>query len=381
MGEFKQMGNTSASTQNRKKSRMWSGVSLLSLLLFAPLAAFADSSSSKERTVTRLADGIYEIRHKDAPNGFPQGNTTVIVGDRDVLVVDSCYLPSSARDDIAQIRQWTDKPVRYLLNTHWHADHTRGNGTYFDAFPTITIIAHTATRELIKGFYADHPENAVAVAQRARAVFKHYLETGKSDDGSALTEDDKKKVKEMMAGIDSVVAEFTNLVPRLPNVTFDRELDLNLGNREVQIKFLGRGNTAGDAIAYLPAEKILIAGDLVVHPGPYVGSGFPSEWSAVLEKMIAMNPQTVVPGHGEILHDTVYLSQLDELARTVVAQVKDQYYRQTNIAKLDDIKKALDMDALRKHFGPFFKDDSQNGEPYLELDGLIKVTYEEIQPR
>src|ERR1700728_2974932 len=78
-------------------------VSLLVILLAARGTLFADSSSVKERTTTRIADGIYVIRHQDAPNGFPQGNTTVVIGDREVLVVDSCYLPSSAREDIAQI--------------------------------------------------------------------------------------------------------------------------------------------------------------------------------------------------------------------------------------------------------------------------------------
>lgn len=354
---------------------------LVFVVLVAPSYAFADSSVVKERTATKIADGIYVIRHKDAPNGFPQGNTTVIVGGRDVLVVDSCYLPSSARADIAQIRQWTDKPIRYLLNTHWHADHTRGNGVYAEAFPSISIISQTATRELIKGNYADHPENAVMIVQRDVAVYRRYLEVGKTDDGTALNEDDKKQLKEIVVRADSVATEFTGLVPVLPNLTFERELNLDLGNREVQIKFLGRGNTAGDAVAFLPKEKILIAGDLVVHPGPYMGSGFPTEWSKTLKKMIELNPQIIVPGHGEILHDTIYLSQLDELATTVIDQVREQYYRLTIRATLDDVKKAVDMDALKKRFGGNFKDEAQNGDPYLDLDGLIRVTYEEIQPR
>jgi|SRR5580704_850365 cyclase len=354
---------------------------ILFVLLLAASSAIGDSSSWKERTVTKIADGIYVIRHKDAPNGFPQGNTTVIIGDRDVLVVDACYLPSSAREDIAQIRQWADKPVRYLLNTHWHADHTRGNGAYTESFPSISIISQTATRELIKGNYADHPDNAVMIVQRDVAVYRRWLGAGKTDDGNALTEDDTKQLQGILAGTDSVATEFKNLVPRLPNVTFERELDLDLGNRPVQIKFLGPGNTAGDAVAFLPKEKILVAGDLVVHPGPYLGSGFPTQWSHTLVKMIKMDPQIVVPGHGEILHGTVYLSQLNELATTVIAQVQEQYYRLTNRATLDDVKKAIDRDALKKRFGGYFKDDAQNGQPYLDLDGLIKVTYEEIQPR
>jgi cyclase len=356
-------------------------LSLCLILLVSAGSVSADSSGSKERTATKIGDGIYVIRHQDARNGFPQGNTTVIIGDRDVLVVDACYLPSSAREDIAQIRKWTDKPVRYLLNTHWHADHTRGNGTYAEAFPSISIISQTATRELIKGNYADHPENAVMIVQRDLGIFRRYLETGKTDDGTALTEDDKKEVQGILAGTDAVAAEFKNLVPRLPNVTFDRELDLDLGNREVQIKFLGRGNTAGDAIAFLPKEKILVAGDLVVHPVPFMGSGFPTEWSKTLAKMIEMEPEVIIPGHGEILHGTAYLTQLNELVTTVIAQVQQQYYRLTNRATLDDVKKAMDIDALKKHFGGYFKDDAQNGASDLDLNGLLKVTYEEIQPR
>jgi cyclase len=80
-----------------------------------------------ERQVTKLADGVYEIQHKNSNDGNVNGNTTVIIGDREVFVVDSCYLPSAAREDIAQIRQWTDKPVSYLLNTYFHNDHNNGN--------------------------------------------------------------------------------------------------------------------------------------------------------------------------------------------------------------------------------------------------------------
>ena len=77
----------------------------------------------------------------------PSGNTTVIIGDREVFVVDSTYRPSLAREDIAQIRQWTDKPVRYLLNTHFHDDHNNGNKTYMDAFPSLAIVAQEETKK------------------------------------------------------------------------------------------------------------------------------------------------------------------------------------------------------------------------------------------
>src|SRR5881394_3336467 len=115
------------------------------LLALHAVPAVTDSVKTSRSQITDVADGVYTIRHKDAPDTFPQGNTTVIIGDREVLVVDSCYLPSSAREDIAEIRRWTNKPVRYLVNTHWHFDHTMGNGTYWEAFPGLNIVAHVET--------------------------------------------------------------------------------------------------------------------------------------------------------------------------------------------------------------------------------------------
>src|SRR5690348_1180905 len=117
--------------------------SLLIAALCTPLVAL-DKPTVKERSITKLADGVYEIRHPDAPDGFPNSNTTVVIGDKGVLVVDSCLLPSQAKLDIAQIKQWTTKPVLYVVNTHWHFDHTLGNATYLAAFPAAQIVAQRA---------------------------------------------------------------------------------------------------------------------------------------------------------------------------------------------------------------------------------------------
>src|SRR5262245_57780021 len=125
---------------------------LLTALSAVSAVTLGDSAVTTTRTITQLADGIYEIRHPDAPDGFPQSNTTVITSEKGVLVVDSCLLPSTAREDIAQIRKWTNKPVLYLLNTHWHFDHTLGNASYVEAFPQVQIIAQKETQKTIAAF-------------------------------------------------------------------------------------------------------------------------------------------------------------------------------------------------------------------------------------
>src|ERR1700740_995009 len=107
------------------------------------LAAALPLSAQTERTVTKLAEGVYEIQHREGAGG----NTTVIIGDRQVFVVDTGFLPSAARENIAQTRQWTDKPVSFVLNTHFHNDHNFGNRIYMDDFPALTIIAQVETKK------------------------------------------------------------------------------------------------------------------------------------------------------------------------------------------------------------------------------------------
>lgn len=349
------------------------------LCLAATLSA--DSAVTKQRTVTKLAEGVYEIRHPDAPDTFPQSNTTVIVGERDVLVVDSTYLPSAAKDDIAQIRQWTTKPVRYLVNTHWHFDHTMGNAAYAEAFPGLLIVAHRETRNSSVGY---NPGWLERFPQRAE-TFKNILETGKDSNGNPLTEQDRKDYQKAMEGIAPVWAEYKELKDRIPNVVFDGEMAIDLGNREAQIKFLGRGNTMGDAIVYLPKEKVLITGDLLVHPVPYLGGGFPAEHLATLQKMALMDAQTIVPGHGDVLHDKKFLYQVIDLLSNVVAQVRSEVFRLGNSANnLEAVQKGveqnLNVQALRRSFAGDDK-DSINMFDTFSWPGVIKAAYREAWGR
>ena len=139
------------------------------LLVFAVAPAYAQTG----RRVTKLVDGVYEIEH--GPNA-ESGNTTVVIGDRQVFVVDTCFLPSAAREDIAQIRKWTDKPVSFVLNTHFHNDHNVGNRVYMDAFPALTIIAHVETKRDMDLFGPGSADRYEA----GGATLQQMLDTGKN---------------------------------------------------------------------------------------------------------------------------------------------------------------------------------------------------------
>ncbi len=354
--------------------------SLLLLVLLCASGAAADSVNTRERSVAEVAAGVYVIRHPDDPTGFPNGNTTVIVGEREALVIDSCYLPSEARKDVEQIRKWTDKPVRYLVNTHWHGDHAMGNYIYWDAFPQLSIIAHVETQKQIEGYVSTFMPRYL----KTTADMRQRLATGKAEDGQPLTDEARKKLQETIAAREQVEAEFKGFVKRTPNLAFDQELNLDLGNREVQLKFLGRGNTKGDAIAYLPKEKILIAGDLLDHPVPYLGGGFPSELVRTLKRMEQLDAQTIIPGHGDLLrggYARTYLAQVIDFVQTVVAQVSMEVYKRGNSprnleAVREAVMKTVDVAAWRQKFAG---DDKDNREFFdgFSMPGLVTAAYRE----
>ncbi len=174
----------------------------------------------------------------------------MIVGERGVLVVDSSYLPSSAAEDIAQIRRWTDRPVRYLLNTHWHPDHQRGNSAYVDAFPDVTIVAHRETAKLMAAYDAANRERYPKLLQSMKETL-------------ATKPDAELRRRSRVAAACSPSWQ-SRL--QLPTLTFDSELSVDLGNRIVEIRHPGVGDTRGDAVAYLPKEQILVTGDILVAP-------------------------------------------------------------------------------------------------------------------
>ena len=337
-----------------------------------------DSSSTTVRTITNVAPNIYMIRHPDAPDGFPQGNTTVIIGDREVLVVDACYLPSSAKQDIEQIQKWTSKPVRYLVNTHWHYDHTMGNGTYAEAFPGISIIAHHETKRIIQGYnpgwFARFPNRS--------AIFKSAIESGKDANGNKLSESDIRDYKKYLDGLTPVQEEFSKIKDRAPNLSFDHELTIDLGNREVQIKHLGRGNSAGDIILYLPKEKIIVIGDLMDHPVPYLGSGFPGEQVETLNKIAQLDADTFIPGHGNVLTGKSYLFLLRDFLAEVVAAVRSEIEKVGNNPRLIDqvresVHKRVDFTAWKKRFVGDNKEDGDFFDSF-SVQGVFNCAFNEL---
>lgn len=149
----------------------------------------------------------------------------------------------------------------------------------------------------------------------------------------------------------------------------------------MQIKHLGRGNTAGDAIVYLPKEKILITGDLLDHPVPYLSGGYPSELITILQSIAQLDAETIVPGHGRVLHDKSHLYKVIDFVRIVVSEVSKEVHRlgssTTNFDRVQEsVLKAIDVEAWRQSFAGDDKADRDFFDGF-SVPGLIKASFAE----
>jgi glyoxylase-like metal-dependent hydrolase (beta-lactamase superfamily II) len=327
--------------------------------------AIADSSVTTTRSVTKVADNVYVIRHPDSSLS-PQGNTTVIIGRREVLVVDTCYLPSSAREDIEQIRRWTNLPVRYVLNTHWHPDHQRGNAVYTPAFPGVAVIAQHETARL----EAQYDGANVERLPRRMAAVRASLASGRGANGKRLSVAEKADMRDLLKGGEAIVEEMRGYTMQYPTLTFDSELNVDLGDLPVQIRHLGAADTLGDAWVYLPNQKILIAGDLLAHPVPYFFSGYPAGVATTLRHLLQIDARAIIPGHGDVQYDTTYMRSVLALVESVIAQVNAEVVREGSLsASLDSVRKVIDLGDYRRQMAG---DDAGSQEYFDEsAEGLI----------
>jgi len=227
-------------------------------LLFLGLSAAASAQAPLPFVLKQVGPGVYAaidgLDHKSGSNaGF-------VIGDNGVLVVDSFFYPDATRALVAEIRKLTDKPIRYVVNTHYHVDHTGGDAVLREA--GATIVAHRNVRGWVR------TENLHLLGDRITPEMKAQIET----------------------------------LP-LPDVTTDKDLAIWLGGRKVVVRTM-LGHTGGDLTVYVPDAKVLFAGDMLWRRiPPNLIDGSVAEWQATDTAFIAMPDSahvTYVPGHGDV---------------------------------------------------------------------------------
>jgi glyoxylase-like metal-dependent hydrolase (beta-lactamase superfamily II) len=220
---------------------------------------FASQADLEEKQVsfTRLSDHAYAYTAEGDPN------TGIIIGDDAVLVADTQATPAMAQDVVRRIREVTDKPIKYVVLTHYHAVRVLGAS----GFNPQEIIASQDTYDLI-------------------------VERGEQDKASEIG-----RFPRLFRDVESVPPGMT-----WPTITFNRKMTLWLGKLEVQLLQLGRGHTKGDTVVWLPQDRVLLSGDLVEFDAtPYAGDAYFKDWPQTLENVAALKATALVPGRGPAL--------------------------------------------------------------------------------
>lgn len=271
--------------------RSW--ILFLTIMVLVPGGAFATEKGQAD--LIRIADGVYSYVGVPAgsPNNQFSANAGIVVGDAEVLVIDTLTSAKEAEHMLKDIRKITDKPIRYVVNTHYHLDHAFGNNV-FDDMGAI-IVAHKECRD-------------------------HLI-----DAGSHILNSPE------MFGLKPEFWEGTRIAP--PDITFVREFSIDLGNMEVKLVHTGvPSHSAGSILVHVSDRGVLFTGDILFTDfHPYLGdaSGDIQGWAETLDFIAAMDVEHIVPGHGplsakqDLADMKEYLAFFDAKAKELCATMSD----------------------------------------------------------
>jgi glyoxylase-like metal-dependent hydrolase (beta-lactamase superfamily II) len=308
--------------------------------------------------VRPLGDGVYAVVRSEPFGLANHSNNVFIVGPRDVVVVDAPFTLAAARDVIAAIRAVTDRPVRWVIHTHWHDDHVFGNAAYRDTFPGVTIVAQERTREDLATIGAENRRRQVEGGPAAIAEIEQAADRDTAFDGAAMDAPERAAYRSSAAIARVYVAEAGQAAPVLPTLTFGDRLTIDQDGRPIEVRALP-GNTRGDAVVWLPRERVLVAGDLVNGGAPSAAHAAPGAWVAALDSLRALDPRFVVPGHGPVEDGTARIGVLRDALADLTAQVA------AGVARgeiLEQVRAGVKLDALRARVA----DDSRMGRFFFD---------------
>jgi len=272
-----------------------------------------------EVKATPVAGGLFLVE------GLEGGNVAFLVTDEGVLVVDSGTSPEQGKLVMDEIAKKTDKPVKYLVLTHYHGDHSFG----LQAFPASTVVvAQQNTADNIRNLNEPRIRRMMEkgmpdmIAAQKLTVDKLRKKKGK----------DLKKEEERLQELETGLAQLRELRFVYPAITFQTKLSVFLGGQEVEVVHLGRAHTDGDALVHFPGLNVLHTGDLLFAASyPYIGveaGADTANWIAAIERAASWEVETVIPGHGRItdkqglLKMAAYLSELREAVKGAIAAGK-----------------------------------------------------------
>jgi glyoxylase-like metal-dependent hydrolase (beta-lactamase superfamily II) len=254
----------------------------------------------------KVMDGIYYTTASGTMN--VGANSPVIINDDEAMIVDSQITPAM----VADIKAITNKPIKFVVDSHYHYDHAHGNQIFAS---DVQVIGHDNTyKRMLTNVMEQYTFLSSVEPVPARvAALKERITTEKDPQQKATLE---RQVANSLAYLEQV--KETRVTP--PNLTMSNRMTLRRGGREIQILYLGRGHTDTDVVVYLPKERLVCTGDLMESVISYMGDSYPEEWIATLDRLKALDFDTVLPGHGVVFQGKAKIDAFQRYLRDVLNQ-------------------------------------------------------------
>lgn len=320
------------------------------LIAFIPLSAAAGAGPTSDRgfDVRKLADGVYAVLRREPPGLAVHANNLVVVNSDHVVVVDTSQSTSLARDVIAAIRQLTPLPVRFVVNTHWHDDHYIGNQAYREAFPSVKFVGHSVILQELPADAAKNRQQMIQAIPPMVARLRELVVQRKNLAGADMTGEERAAYQSDIEWAERYVKE----VPAVPLITPDVRVSdkyvLDGGGRVIEVLSFGPGHSQADVLVRLPKENIVATGDLVIWPVPLAGvKSSISNWPVALKRIVDLRPAIIVPGHGPLMRDTAYLTQMADMFTALKTQVDAAAARNET---LEQTRKSVDLEEWSRAF-------------------------------
>ncbi len=337
----------------------WTGAALLDQAMIRATAARAQATNAvlpKLFDLQKVAPGVYAAIA--APLPMLNCNAAIFENEKDLLIVDSHARPSAVVSLIQQLkREVTQKPVRYIVNSHFHWDHSEGNAAYKRAYPNADIVASETTRQLLREFGAARAKAQVEQAEKAVPGYRQSL-------AAAKTPQDKAYWQMMLQDSQAFATEMKNYAPELPNLTLNTDLVIHDKAHDLHLAFRGKGHTSGDIVVYCPQKKVIATGDLLHSFAPFIGDGYPKLWPQTLRSVASFDYTHVIGGHGG-----VHPSKLQ--GQQMAAYIEELSGEVANLKR-----KGMALEQIRKQVDPGkLKSLTRDGYGEFLMTSLAKYRY------
>ena len=303
--------------------------------------AQAPGASTQLFDIEKVVDGVYAAIARG--QAMINSNAAIFVNSQDVLVVDSHSKPSAAAALMAQIKkEVTPKPVRFVVNSHFHWDHMQGNSAYKAAGGKVDFVASEPTKQLMV-------QEAQSRLKAALEAAPKQIDTLQARAAKAKSAEEKAFCQEQIRQLEAYQAEMKNFELVLPTIAFAKSHLIKDRAHDLRIEFHGQAHTAGDLVVFCPQKRVVATGDMIHGFLPYIADGFPKTWPKTMDSVAKLGFDQILTGHGPVHHNRERMTNMRNYIEELTARVEEGQKAGKSLAELQKTITVASLKSLQSN--------------------------------